>query len=227
MAGGSAAWTRPTLLAQLAYLVIGGQVLVYLGFNAALSRWPSHARVYAWTFLVPAVAVLVDAVRGTLPGLTATAGIILVIVGVAIVNHPRAEPSPVAAIAAPLRDGEVPPPPVSRVCRARPRAAARQRGAHRRVRTRRPGGLLMRGRASGPALGVAAGAFAVAWWAGLPAIGALIGGITIAGVLGLAGGVLVLVLVLVLAALGGGAVVLVRPRPRRSSCPPSARGLIR
>lgn len=63
VAGGSTEWGRPTLVAQLAYLVIGGQVLVYLGFNAALSRWPS-TRVYAWTFLVPAVAVLVEAVRG-------------------------------------------------------------------------------------------------------------------------------------------------------------------
>jgi hypothetical protein len=79
----------------------------------------------------------------------------------------------------------------------------------------------MRGRASGPALGVTAGAFAVACCAGLPAIGALIGGITIAGVLGVAGGVLVL------AALGGGAVLLVRARRRRSSCPPSAGGSIR
>lgn len=91
LAGGSTAWSRPALIAQLAYLIIGGQVLVYLGFNAALSRWPS-TRVYAWTFLVPAVAVLVDATRGRLPDLSATAGIVIVILGVAIVNHPRAEP---------------------------------------------------------------------------------------------------------------------------------------
>jgi drug/metabolite transporter (DMT)-like permease len=89
LTGGSTAWTRPALLAQLAYLIIGGQVLVYLGFNAALSRWPS-TRVYSWTFLVPAVAVMVEATRGTLPGLGATAGIVIVILGVAIVNHPRA-----------------------------------------------------------------------------------------------------------------------------------------
>jgi drug/metabolite transporter (DMT)-like permease len=66
-------------------------VLVYLGFNAAPSRWPS-TRAYAWTFLVPVVAVLVDAARGKLGGLTATVGIAIVIIGVAIVNHPRAEP---------------------------------------------------------------------------------------------------------------------------------------
>jgi len=91
--GGTTAWSDPTLIVQLAYLVIGGQVLVYLGFNAALARWPS-TRVYAWTFLVPVVAVLIDALQGNLPGPTATVGIVVVIVGVAIVNHPRAEAPP-------------------------------------------------------------------------------------------------------------------------------------
>ena len=94
VAGGSTDWGRPALEAQLIYLIIGGQVLVYLGFNAALSRWPS-ARVYAWTFLVPAVAVLIDAVRGQLPGAATTLGVLIVILGVAIVNHPRAEAPPV------------------------------------------------------------------------------------------------------------------------------------
>jgi drug/metabolite transporter (DMT)-like permease len=88
--GGSTTWSDPTLIVQLAYLIIGGQVLVYLGFNAALARWPS-TRVYAWTFLVPVVAVLIDAIQGKLPGPAATAGIVVVIAGVAIVNHPRAE----------------------------------------------------------------------------------------------------------------------------------------
>ena len=77
----------------------------------------------------------------------------------------------------------------------------------------------MSNRASGPALGVAAGALAVICCAGLPAIGALLGGITIAAVIGVAGGVLAL------AALCGGAIVLVRAR-RRRSCPPSAGGPI-
>ncbi len=95
IAGGSTDWSRPSLDAQLIYLIAGGQVLVYLGFNAALSRWPS-TRVYAWTFLVPAVAVVIEAVRGTLPGPGATAGVALVILGVAIVNHPRAEAPAIA-----------------------------------------------------------------------------------------------------------------------------------
>jgi drug/metabolite transporter (DMT)-like permease len=94
------------LIAQLAYLIIGGQVLVYLGFNAALSRWPS-TRVYAWTFLVPVVAVLVDAVHGALPGPAATIGIIVVIIGVAIVNHPRAEAPAAAELASPPTPAEL------------------------------------------------------------------------------------------------------------------------
>lgn len=114
LAGGSTAWSRPTLIAQLVYLIIGGQVLVYVGFNAALSRWPS-TRVYAWTFLVPVVAVLVDAARGKLPGLTATVGIAIVIAGVAIVNHPRADPPDVDSTRLhPIHD-EAPVPPVSPV----------------------------------------------------------------------------------------------------------------
>ena len=98
LAGGSTDWGQPGLLAQLAYLILGGQVLVYVGFNAALSRWPS-TRVYAWTFLVPVVAVLVEAVRGSLPGTGAMVGIVLVILGVAIVNLPRAEGAPLGAAA--------------------------------------------------------------------------------------------------------------------------------
>jgi hypothetical protein len=74
----------------------------------------------------------------------------------------------------------------------------------------------MDGRAPGPALGVAAGALAVLCCAGLPAIGALIGGITIAGVIGVAGGVFGL------AALLGGGALAVPARRRRGSCPPSA-----
>ena len=98
--GGTTTWSDPTLIAQLAYLIIGGQVLVYLGFNAALARWPS-TRVYAWTFLVPVVAVLIDAAQGALPGPSATVGIVVVIIGVAIVNNPRAEASTAAELQGP------------------------------------------------------------------------------------------------------------------------------
>jgi drug/metabolite transporter (DMT)-like permease len=67
--------------------------------------------VYAWTFLVPAVAVLIEAVRGELPGITATIGIAVVIIGVAIVNHPRAEaPEPDRTEVSPLPAGQTTPP---------------------------------------------------------------------------------------------------------------------
>ncbi len=72
----------------------------------------------------------------------------------------------------------------------------------------------MRGRTDVPLVGVAAGALAVVCCAGLPAIGALLGGITIAGVLGVAGGVLVI------AAAVGGSALLMRARRRRNSCRP-------
>jgi len=49
--------------------------------------------VYAWTFLVPAVAVAIEAVQGALPGVGATIGVAIVILGVAIVNLPSAEQS--------------------------------------------------------------------------------------------------------------------------------------
>ena len=104
--GGTTTWSDPTLIAQLAYLIIGGQVLVYLGFNAALARWPS-TRVYAWTFLVPVVAVLIEAAQGALPGPAATVGIIVVITGVGIVNHPRAEASTTAELASPPAPAEL------------------------------------------------------------------------------------------------------------------------
>ena len=90
IAGGSTDWSEPSLLIALAFLVLGGQVLVYVGFNDALARWPP-TRVYAWTFVAPASAVVIEAVRGNLPGPLGTAGILLVIAGVAIVNAPRAE----------------------------------------------------------------------------------------------------------------------------------------
>jgi hypothetical protein len=70
----------------------------------------------------------------------------------------------------------------------------------------------MSARPSGPALGIGAAALAVICCAGLPAIGALVGSITLAALLGVAGGVVVLAAVLV------GAVVLVRSRRRRGSC---------
>jgi hypothetical protein len=50
--------------------------------------------VFAWTFLAPVVAVVIEALQGNLPGAVATAGLAIVIAGVAMVTHPRAELTP-------------------------------------------------------------------------------------------------------------------------------------
>lgn len=78
-------WSSPKLWASLAFLVVGAQVVTYVGFYFALSRWTS-ARVFAWTFLAPAVAVAVEALQGNLPGAVITAGLVVVIGGVALVT---------------------------------------------------------------------------------------------------------------------------------------------
>jgi drug/metabolite transporter (DMT)-like permease len=83
-------WSSPKLWACLAFLVLGAQVIVYIGFYVSLAQWTS-ARVFAWTFLAPAVAVAVEAVQGNLPSARTTVGLVVVIGGVAVVTHPRAE----------------------------------------------------------------------------------------------------------------------------------------
>jgi drug/metabolite transporter (DMT)-like permease len=79
-------WSRPELWAALAFLVVGALVITYVGFYVALSHWTS-ARVFSWTFLVPAVAVGIEAAQGNLPGAAATAGLLVVIAGVALVTR--------------------------------------------------------------------------------------------------------------------------------------------
>jgi drug/metabolite transporter (DMT)-like permease len=78
-------WSSPTLWASLVFLVLGAQIVTYVGFYVALSHWTS-ARVFAWTFLAPAVAVGIEALQGNLPGAATTAGLVVVIGGVALVT---------------------------------------------------------------------------------------------------------------------------------------------
>jgi len=78
-------WSSAELWASLAFLVVGAQVITYVGFYVALSHWTS-ARVFSWTFLVPAVAVAIEAAQGNLPGAVTTAGLVVVILGVAFVT---------------------------------------------------------------------------------------------------------------------------------------------
>ena len=81
-------WSSPELWASLAFLVVGAQVVTYVGFYVALSHW-SSARVFSWTFLAPAVAVGIEAMQGNLPGVATTAGLVVVILGVSLVTRTR------------------------------------------------------------------------------------------------------------------------------------------
>ena len=60
---GDTDWSSGKLWLSLAFLIVGAQVITYVGFYVALAQWAS-ARVFSWTFLVPAVAVVVEAATG-------------------------------------------------------------------------------------------------------------------------------------------------------------------
>jgi len=83
-------WSSARMWSSLAFLVVGAQVIVYIGFYVGISRWTS-ARAFAWTFLAPVVAVSVEAALGHLPSWLTCLGMAAVIAGVYVVNHPRAE----------------------------------------------------------------------------------------------------------------------------------------
>jgi drug/metabolite transporter (DMT)-like permease len=85
-------WSSPALWGSLTFLVAGAQVAGFVGFYLALSRW-SSARVFSWSFLVPAVAVCVGAMQGDLPGAAATAGLVIVVAGVGLVTAAGVRPS--------------------------------------------------------------------------------------------------------------------------------------
>ena len=78
-------WSSAELWASLIFLIVGAQVITYVGFYAAL-RWWSSARVFSWTFLAPAVAVAIEAAEGNLPSPVATVGLVVVIAGVGLVT---------------------------------------------------------------------------------------------------------------------------------------------
>ena len=74
--------------------------------STALSRWPS-TRVYACTSLT-AVAVVIEAIQGQLPGLAATIGVAIVILGVASQQSTRRATRD--RTARPVADGRTGPP---------------------------------------------------------------------------------------------------------------------
>jgi drug/metabolite transporter (DMT)-like permease len=94
---GASDWDSADLWLAITFIVIGAQVLAFLTFYSALLRWPS-SRVYPWAFLAPVVAILIEAVRGNLPGAVSTLGMAVVVIGIAVVNLPAAEaPEPAPA----------------------------------------------------------------------------------------------------------------------------------
>ena len=96
---GASDWGSPDLWWSIAFIVVGAQVVAYLTFYVALTRWPS-SRVYPWTFLSPVVAILIEAIRGNLPGALPTVGMAIVVAGLIVVNLPAAEAPALPAVAA-------------------------------------------------------------------------------------------------------------------------------
>lgn len=94
---GATDWSSGGLWASLAFLGLGSQLVAVVLFFVALARWPS-ARVMAWSFLPPVVAAAIEIARGNVPGALTLAGMAIAVIGVAIVNHPRAEDVPVPTI---------------------------------------------------------------------------------------------------------------------------------
>jgi hypothetical protein len=87
---------RPQRPLILAYILC----IPFAFFFIALSRWTS-GRVMAWSFLPPVVAATIEIARGNVPGTLTLVGMAIAIIGVAIVNHPKAESTddhPVATI---------------------------------------------------------------------------------------------------------------------------------
>ena len=87
---GASDWSSLELWWSIAFIVVGAQVLAYITFNFALTRW-AGSRVYPWTFLSPVIAIVIEAFRGNLPAAVPTIGMAVVVVGVLIVNLPAAE----------------------------------------------------------------------------------------------------------------------------------------
>jgi len=94
---GATLWGEPGLWASLAFLGIGSQLIAFVCFFVALARWPS-GRVMAWSFLPPVVAGVIEIMRGNIPGAITLIGMGITIIGVAVVNHPKAEAIPLPTI---------------------------------------------------------------------------------------------------------------------------------
>ena len=87
---GGTDWSSGKLWASLVFLVLGAEIVTYVGFYLALAQWSSAPRVCVD---VPGAGGggRDPGAAGEVPGALATAGLAIVITGVAIVTHPRAE----------------------------------------------------------------------------------------------------------------------------------------
>jgi drug/metabolite transporter (DMT)-like permease len=83
-ADGGTDWASGELWLAVAWLAIGASALAYLTFFAALKR-ASATAVSASLFLVPVVAVAIEAARGDSPGAVVLVGMALAVGGVALV----------------------------------------------------------------------------------------------------------------------------------------------
>jgi drug/metabolite transporter (DMT)-like permease len=81
---GSTEWGSGSLWAALAWLAPGASAIAYLTFFVALKHATATA-VSASLFLVPVVAVLVEAARGEAPSAVVAAGMAMAVGGVALV----------------------------------------------------------------------------------------------------------------------------------------------
>lgn len=82
---GGAEWSSGDLWGALAFLTVGASVVGIVAFFAALKRLKASV-ASASQFLVPVVAVLIEIIRGTVPGGVVLAGMVITIAGVALVN---------------------------------------------------------------------------------------------------------------------------------------------
>lgn len=93
---GTTDWSSGALWGAVAWVALGSSATASVCFNLALRRI-SAARATAWQFLAPVVAVVVEAVRGSAPGVVVIAGMALAIAGVAVVSMAQAPSEPVPA----------------------------------------------------------------------------------------------------------------------------------
>lgn len=96
---GGTTWSSGELWAAVAWIAVGTSAIGSIAFFLALRRIPA-TQAAAWGFLVPVVAVVIEAATGSRPDAVVLAGMGLAIIGVALVNV-----APTRLLGAPLAGG--------------------------------------------------------------------------------------------------------------------------